>query len=65
MLDRVVSDDPSRICALAPFQVNLRCDPENPPVGVCEEKPGLFVWRGKYDPETGWEGGDLESRWVV
>ena len=51
--------------ALAPFQVNLRCDPANPPTGVCEEKPGLFVWRGGYDPDTGWSGEDNESRWVV
>jgi CRISPR-associated endonuclease/helicase Cas3 len=49
---------------LAPFQVNLRCDPANPPVGICEEKPGLFVWRGKYDPETGWSGEDDDSRWT-
>jgi CRISPR-associated endonuclease/helicase Cas3 len=50
---------------LAPFQVNLRCDPARPPVGVCEEKPGLFVWRGAYDPDTGWSGDDVDSRWVV
>jgi CRISPR-associated endonuclease/helicase Cas3 len=51
--------------ALASFQVNLRCDPSRPPSGVCEEKPGLFVWRGNYDEETGWGGEDDESRWVV
>ncbi len=50
---------------LAPFQVNLRCDPANPPSGVCEEKPGLFVWRGAYDPHSGWMGDDIDSRWVV
>jgi CRISPR-associated endonuclease/helicase Cas3 len=51
--------------ALAPFQVNLRCDPANPPAGVCEEKPGLFIWRGVYDSDTGWIGEDVDSRWVV
>ena len=50
---------------LAPFQVNLRCDPDSPPTGVCEEKPGLFVWRGKYDPEIGWQGEDTGDRWIV
>jgi CRISPR-associated endonuclease/helicase Cas3 len=51
--------------ALAPFQVNLRCDAANPPTGVCEEKTGLFVWRGVYDPDTGWSGEDDHTRWVV
>jgi CRISPR-associated endonuclease/helicase Cas3 len=51
--------------SLAPFQVNLRCDPANPPSGVCEEKPGLFVWRGRYDSDTGWVEEDVDSRWVV
>jgi CRISPR-associated endonuclease/helicase Cas3 len=50
---------------LARFQVNLRCDPASPPSGVCEEAPGLFVWRGKYDPEMGWTGQDDDARWVV
>jgi CRISPR-associated endonuclease/helicase Cas3 len=51
--------------ALGPFQVNLRCDPATPPAGVCEEKPGLFVWRGLYDSATGWSGEDDLSRWTV
>ena len=54
---------PSGFRALATFQINLRCDPANPPSGVCEEKPGLFVWRGLYDPDSGWNGDDVDSRW--
>jgi CRISPR-associated endonuclease/helicase Cas3 len=50
---------------LAPFQVNVRCDPASPPSGICEEKPGLFVWRGVYDSGIGWTGDDADSRWVV
>ena len=51
--------------SLAPFQINLRCDPANLPSGICEEKPGLFVWRGAYDLDSGWMGDDIDSRWVV
>ncbi|GAC1474149.1 MAG: CRISPR-associated helicase/endonuclease Cas3 [Isosphaeraceae bacterium] len=49
---------------LAPFQVNLRGRPEMTP-GVIEEQPGVFVWRGRYDPEIGFEPGDDPDRWVV
>jgi len=48
--------------ALAPFQINLRCDPAAPPKGVCEVKPGLFIWQGLYDSDTGWSGEDQDGR---
>lgn len=51
--------------SLVPYQINLRCDPERPPTGVCELKPGLFVWQGVYDPATGWSGAEVDGRWVV
>jgi CRISPR-associated endonuclease/helicase Cas3 len=63
----IASFEPNRagFRSLAAFQVNLRCDPAAPPTGVCEEKPGLFVWRGLYSADTGWGGEDDDSRWIA
>ena len=39
---------------LAPFQVNLRrYERDKLDRAVTEEAPGLFVWRGGYDPDIG------------
>ena len=49
---------------LAPYQINIRGTPEATP-GIVEEHPGVYVWRGTYDPEAGFELGDDPGRYVI
>ncbi len=65
--DLIAAFEPTRVGfrSLSPFQVNMRCDPRQPPTGTVEEKPGLFVWRGRYDADIGWTDEAVDEHWVV
>ena len=66
LLDAVGGPKPQRSAyrKLAPFQINIRGTPEATP-GVVEEHPGVFVWRGTYRTEAGFESGDDPDRYVI
>ncbi len=67
-IERLIQDfQPTRagFRSLMPYQVNLRFHPAAPPPGVCEEQPGLFLWNGIYDPETGLTDQVDDSHFIV
>lgn len=50
---------------LSPFQVNLRQYELANATLVGEEQPGLFVWRGEYDPDLGFKGDSADVLLIV